>query len=761
MSRRFTPTITVAGVSYPQTEITLLPVPVVPAITSFLPTTGAPGTVVTVTGTNFLSGQEMRVGGVISPTVVVLNATTATLVVPAGAFTGVIRVTNIVGTANSVAGFTVLGGGVDPYRPVYDVPTFLDWNSTTKLHDLKPAKATALAYATNVPHPSLSVYIDGSDNRANNMLLVNNAITAAIAASGTVNCRALARIRLNPVRKLSGVMNLRNVDLTDELGTPVWLYVETNALASLPAQGTRITPTDAMNMPMLGMTTYNQATVQYNWTTRRVRLTGLHISIDDIVAAAIALDPSNKPGLNPGTAANIPFTYYGVFGQGIDVAPSNLLEAQDVILDRCYVPIQDGVDVRVAVSANIARFALLDSWVSSYGDVNWVDASTVRVFALVGGEWIVSNTTIEGGRGEWLWTGGGGGIGTPLRIPKDVFITRCHLTCPDRWLLNGKALCKNAWEMKIGDRHLMEACLITNCWSAGNLGNQFHTIVFKTADQAASQAAEEPFVYTKNITMRACVLRRCTGAWGLALGNRLNTFTQESRLGFESPKRYEISHCVKEPWNYDEFNVLYPNSVNKFDTRGIYINSGVVRTTVVPDGQPPVPDAPEEWYLVTDVSVIHISLGSAMGIAQGGRKYVRSVMIDRGTNSPLVRHRYLSNAFFGDYVQQFDAPLTITGVNGIMSPILGWADIQAQPLTSTDVRNNVMGTVANPATMFTTPLGPTNIARTDNLFGQDMTTLRLLPGSMLLGAGHDGLDIGADFDLIDRAMLHTETGRAP
>lgn len=88
----------------------------VPTITSFTPTSGAVGTTVTITGTNFGAGPaggpkyDVKFAGV-AASVSSATATQFVVTVPATATTGRVSVTTAGGTATSVTSFTVTAGG--------------------------------------------------------------------------------------------------------------------------------------------------------------------------------------------------------------------------------------------------------------------------------------------------------------------------------------------------------------------------------------------------------------------------------------------------------------------------------------------------------------------------------------------------------------------------------------------------------------------------------------------------------------------------
>ena len=78
-----------------------------PTISSFSPTSGAVGTSVTITGTDFTGATSVTFNGLSATTFNVISSTKITATVPAGATTGPIKVTTPVGSATSTSDFTV------------------------------------------------------------------------------------------------------------------------------------------------------------------------------------------------------------------------------------------------------------------------------------------------------------------------------------------------------------------------------------------------------------------------------------------------------------------------------------------------------------------------------------------------------------------------------------------------------------------------------------------------------------------------------
>lgn len=89
--------------------ITPTSVPSAPAISSLSTESGLPGSAVTITGANFISGATtVTFNGILSANVTVTDANHLTAYVPEGATSGTIRITTSGGSATSSASFSVL-----------------------------------------------------------------------------------------------------------------------------------------------------------------------------------------------------------------------------------------------------------------------------------------------------------------------------------------------------------------------------------------------------------------------------------------------------------------------------------------------------------------------------------------------------------------------------------------------------------------------------------------------------------------------------
>ncbi|HEX8551181.1 MAG TPA: S8 family serine peptidase [Abditibacteriaceae bacterium] len=139
--------VTTANVTGKNFAATKVPAP---TISSFTPSTGAVGTAVTITGTNFSGATAVKFNGV-AATLTSNSATQIVTKVPTGATTGTISVTTPGGTVTSTATFTV--PAADTTKPIVSITTPAANASYASL-------ATATGTASDAGTGVQSVYVE-------------------------------------------------------------------------------------------------------------------------------------------------------------------------------------------------------------------------------------------------------------------------------------------------------------------------------------------------------------------------------------------------------------------------------------------------------------------------------------------------------------------------------------------------------------------------------------------------------------------------
>jgi serine protease len=134
-----------------------------PVITGFLPTSGVPGTSVTISGYNLTHVSVVRFNGS-SASFTILSATSINATVPANATTGPISVINPGGTATSATNFTVPTASVTPSLS----PTNTSTATPTQTPTFTPSRTnTPTSTQTNTPTATSTQTLTSTSSRTN------------------------------------------------------------------------------------------------------------------------------------------------------------------------------------------------------------------------------------------------------------------------------------------------------------------------------------------------------------------------------------------------------------------------------------------------------------------------------------------------------------------------------------------------------------------------------------------------------------------
>jgi hypothetical protein len=321
------------------------------------------------------------------------------------------------------------------------------------------APATSAASAAELPRDTVSVAMP-----------VQNGRTLFVARGGNLqaaldSARGGDVVTLEPGATFTGTFVLR------QKPTAGWIVVRTGVPdASLPAQGTRMTPARAAsaNLAKVLTSANNSPAFRTDAGAARWRLIGLEIA--------------PAPAMTLGNA----LVELG-FASTADLTSRSQLP-QDIILDRLYIHGTPTLDMRRCVALHSGRSAVVDSYLS---ECHYRGADSQAIIGYNGsGPYRIENNYLEGaGMGIMF---GGAAPGIADMVPSDIVVRRNYFFKPLSW--KGVWEVKNAFELKIGQRVLVEQNVFENVWAGAQSGA---AILFKT-----TAYVDNPAQMTSDVTFR-------------------------------------------------------------------------------------------------------------------------------------------------------------------------------------------------------------------------------------------------------------------
>ncbi|MDQ6887066.1 MAG: Ig-like domain-containing protein [Gemmatimonadota bacterium] len=229
-----------------------------------------------------------------------------------------------------------------------------------------------------------------------------------------------------------------------------WITIRSSADASLPAEGTRISPRFADVMPRIVSPNVSCA------ITAPAGSSGYRI-------VGVEITTTSAKGYSYGLVC---------LGEGSEKSLSDL--PSDLILDRVYVHGTANIDLSRCIALNGARNAVIDSWISECHGRGY---DTQAIAGWNGsGPFKITNNYLEGA-GENVMFGGADPKIQNL-IPSDIEFRRNHVAKPLSW--RGVWTVKNSFELKNARRVLVEGNVFENNWSDAQDG---FAIVLKSMNQ--------------------------------------------------------------------------------------------------------------------------------------------------------------------------------------------------------------------------------------------------------------------------------------
>ena len=262
-----------------------------------------------------------------------------------------------------------------------------------------------------------------------------------------------------------------------------WIYIVSSNLSSLPASGTRVSPSDAVNMPKIVTPNVSQA-LSFWLGANHIRVVGVEIY------SASTYAPANY---NPGV-------YYGYAMVSIADPWQNWNKnvPDNIIFDRVYVHGDATHDVQAGIQLNFSNAAVVDSYIS---DIHMKGTDTQAVGAFyTPGPILIHNNHLEAAGENVIF--GGAGRNYNLWVPSDITVTDNYFYKPLSWvpLSTGTSptmVVKNSFELKSAQRVLFDHNVIENKWSAGQVGGAF-LMTIRTS-QSGDIAVIHDITITNNI----------------------------------------------------------------------------------------------------------------------------------------------------------------------------------------------------------------------------------------------------------------------
>ncbi len=236
-----------------------------------------------------------------------------------------------------------------------------------------------------------------------------------------------------------------------------WIYIISNQLAQLPA-GTRVTPANASAMPKLSSPNVT-ATITLAPGANHYRFSGLEITTSN---TTVGCNPNHIPPVNC-------YTYELIYPAMAMTGPMN----DSITVDRCYLHASPTIDVQHAIIANGSNFAVIDSYISDIHDLG-TDSQAIGEWFSPGPIKIVNNYLSSSS--EDILLGGAGGINNPY-VASDVEVRNNYFYKPLAWAKvgvsiqpNATMVVKNHFEIKRGQRVLLDGNTFENIWASGQSG---------------------------------------------------------------------------------------------------------------------------------------------------------------------------------------------------------------------------------------------------------------------------------------------------
>jgi uncharacterized protein (TIGR03437 family) len=280
-----------------------------------------------------------------------------------------------------------------------------------------------------------------------------------------------------------------------------WIIIRSAAPdSSLPAPGSRISPSFANAMPKL-VSANDKSILSVANGAHHYRFIGIEFTI-----ASSVTRNNNLISLGDGQTS-------------VDQL------AHDLIFDRVYIHGNANATVRRGIALNSASTAVIDSYIS---DCHEAGADSQAIAGWNGpGPFKIVNNYLEGAGENFLL--GGADPTIPNLVPSDVEFQRNYCYKPTSWKIgepnyNGKHwTVKNSFELKNSQRVLINGNIFENCWGDAQAG---FAILFTVRNQDGGS----PWSVVQDVTFTNNIIRHSGSGLNISGADDLNPSQPTTRV---------------------------------------------------------------------------------------------------------------------------------------------------------------------------------------------------------------------------------------
>jgi hypothetical protein len=333
-----------------------------------------------------------------------------------------------------------------------------------------------------------------------------SAATIAVPAGGDLQAAINASKPGDTIVLPAGAVFTGNFVLPAKGGSAYITIRSATSDSSLPAAGTRITPSNAGLLPKV-RANHNGAAFLTAPGATYWRLQFLEVLPSESNANANLVELGNA-----------------------DSTQSSMSQVpQHLAIDRCYVHGVDAWDQRRAIALNSGDTQIIDSWI---GNIKGVNTDTQAIAGWNGpGPFLIQNDYLEAAGENVLF--GGSDPAIPNLIPSNITLRGNLISKPLSWQMSNYTL-KNLIEVKNAANVTIEGNTLENNWAAGQQG---YAVVFTPRNQDDTA----PWSVVRSVSFRNNVVRHVAAGFNISGFDDEHTSQQTDGIVISNNLVYDVS----------------------------------------------------------------------------------------------------------------------------------------------------------------------------------------------------------------------------